>query len=203
MTNPIPIHLVVEDDLSDAILRKILKESLNTFAIGFSYGKCGYGYIKRQIQAFNNAARGTPFLVLSDLEAECAPKQINEWLQVPKHHNLVFRIAVRETESWLLADRSGFASFLNINKELIPINVDKINDPKQLLVNLAKRSRKRILRQSIVPKQGTTARVGPDYNGQLSSFIFSTWNISEAMENSKSLSRAVRVLNEFQPIWNP
>ena len=201
MITPIPIHLVVEDDLSEAILRRILKESRNTFAVGFSYGKRGYGYIKRKVRAFNSAAKGTPFLVLSDLEAECAPIQIKEWLPIPKHHNLLFRIAVREIESWLLADRAGFASFLSIKREFIPKNVDEINDPKQVLINLAKRSRKRALRQAIVPIPDRTARVGPDYNGQLSSFVFGAWNIVEAMENSESLRRTVKALNEFQPIW--
>lgn len=202
MPTPIPIHIVVEDELSDALIRRILKESHNTFAVGISYGKRGYGYIKKTLGAFNNAARGTPFLVLSDLEeAECAPTQTNEWLQIPKHHNLLFRIAVREIESWLLADRSGFAYFLNIRKELIPENVDGINDPKQLVINLARRSRKRTLREAIAPIPNSTARVGPDYNGQLSSFVFNTWNIVEALEHSDSLRRAVNAINNFQPIW--
>lgn len=201
MTSPIPINLVVEDDLSEAILLRILKESRNTFAVGFSYGKCGYGYIKQKIQAFNSAAKGTPFLVLSDLEAECAPTQVKSWLPIPKHNNLLFSIAVWEVESWLLSDRSGFASFLSIKREFIPKNVNEINDPKQVLISLAKRSRKRALRQAIVPIPGRTARVGPDYNGQLSSFVFGAWNIVEAMENSESLRRTVKALNEFQPIW--
>jgi len=111
VTTPIPIHLVVEDDLSDAVLRKILRESSNNFTVGSSFGKCGYGYIKQKIHAFNNAAKGTPFLVLSDLEAECAPIQIKEWLPVPRHHNLLFRITVREIESWLLADRTALLHF--------------------------------------------------------------------------------------------
>ncbi len=201
MTTPIPIHLVVEDDLSDAVLRKILRESSNNFAVGSSFGKCGYGYIKQKVHAFNNAAKGTPFLVLSDLEAECAPTQAEQWLPVSKHHNLLFRIAVKEIETWLLADRSGFASFLNIRKGLIPENVDGISDPKQFLINLARSSRKRTLRQAIVPIPDRTARVGPDYNGQLSSFVFGAWNIVEAIENSESLRRTVKALNEFKPIW--
>jgi hypothetical protein len=202
--NPIPIHLVVEDDLSDALLRKILKESNNDFAVGTSYGKRGYRYIQRKVQAFNMAAKGTPFLVLSDLEAECAPAQVKAWLPIPKHHNLLFRIAVREIEAWLLADRAGFASFLGINKESIPRNADVIHNPKQLVINLARRSRKRALRQAIVPIRGRTARVGPDYNGQLSSYVLGSWNIVEALKNSESLRKAIKAINEFQPVWtNP
>ena len=201
MKNPIPIYLVVEDDLSDALLRKILKESHNDFAVGASYGKRGYGYIQQKVQAFNIAAKGTPFLVLSDLEAECAPAQVRAWLPIPKHHNLLFRIAVREIEAWLLADRAGFASFLSVRTELIPKNTDAIPKPKRLLIGLAKRSRKRSLREAIVPRPGTTAKVGPDYNGQLSSFVSSAWDIREALVHSESLRKAVKALNEFQPIW--
>lgn len=201
MTNPIPIHLVVEDELSEALLRRILKESPSNFAVGFSYGRGGYGYIKQKVAAFNNAAKGTPFIILADLEAECPPAQIKKWLPTPLNPNLLFRIAVREIEAWLLADRSGFASFLKIDKALIPTNVDKIDHPKQKVINLAKRSRNRALRQAIVPIPGRTARVGPDYNGQLSSFVFGEWNIEEAMKNSESLRRTVKALNKFQPIY--
>lgn len=196
----VPINIVVEDDLSEALCYKIMLSSSVTYHIGATYGKCGYGYIRKKISGFNNAAKGTPFLVLADLEDDCAPKQISEWFTIPKHHNLLFRIAVREIESWLLADRTGFASFLNIRKKLIPVNPDKINDPKRLLINLVKKSPKRTLRQAIVPSPGKTAKIGPDYNGQLSLFIFNSWNITEAMENSESLRRAVNSLNRFQPI---
>lgn len=202
MPNPIPINLVVEDALSEAVLLKILRSSQNRFAVGTSYGRSGFGYIKRAIKGFNNAAIGTPFLVLSDLEEECAPQQINTWLRIPKNHNLLFRIAVKEVESWVLADRTGFASFLNIKRVFIPRNVDSIPHPKHYLINLVKRSRKRSLREAIVPVPGTTARVGPDYNGALSDFVSNFWNVHEAKDNSESLGRAITVINNFQPIWS-
>jgi hypothetical protein len=117
---------------------------------------------------------------------------------VPKQPNLIFRIAVREIESWLLADRTGFASFLNIKKQLIPLNPDGIRDPKRLLINLAKRSHRRLIRNAIVPTPGNTARIGPDYNGQLSYFVTNIWNIEEALKNSDSLRRTVKAINGFQ-----
>lgn len=202
MVTPIPINLVVEDELSEVLLRRIFKESSATFAIGYSYGGSGYGYIKQRVRAFNNAARGTPFLLLVDLEAECAPMHIKEWLPVPRHHNLLFRVAVNEVESWLLADRAGLASFLGIARKFIPENADNISNPKQFLINLAKRSQRRALREAIAPSPGTTAKVGPDYNGQLSSFVISVWNITDAVKNSDSLRRAVNAINKFQPRWD-
>lgn len=197
----IPINLVVEDYLSEAVLRKIIRQSHCRFSIGYCYCKGGYGYIKRKIRGFNNAAKGTPFLVLADLEAECAPIQIRGWLPEPAHQNLLFRIAIREIESWLLADRMGFASFLSINRDLIPNNVDEIADPKQWLINLARRSRKRVLREAIVPAARTTAKVGPDYNGPLAYFVENHWNAIAAMDNSPSLERAVNAIARFEPTW--
>lgn len=199
MMVPITINLAVEDSLSEVVLREIVKESHRQYAIGRCYCKGGYGYLKRTLPGFNNAAKGIPFLVLADLEAECPPVQIKEWLPVPFHHNLLFRIAVREVESWLLADRQGFASFLGIKQSLIPTRVDQIDDPKRCLINLTRKSRKREIREAIVPLQNTTAKVGPDYNGQLSHFVSTLWDIREAAKNSESLSRSVKAITLFQP----
>ena len=199
MITPIPINLAVEDSLSEAVLRKLLQSSNRKYAIGYCYSRGGYGYLKQGLPGFNNAAKGTPFIVLADLEANCAPNQVLKWLPVPIHHNLLFRIAVKEIESWVLADRRGIASFLGIREVLIPNEVDKINDPKKFLIDLARKSRKRELRESIVPFPNTTARIGPDYNGQLTSFVDRAWNIREAVNNSESLSRAVNAINTFIP----
>ena len=81
MTQPIPILLAVEDDLSEAVLRKILTQSNRPYAVGTCYNHGGYGYIRKLIQGLNNAARGTPFLVLTDLDrVQCPPELITAWL---------------------------------------------------------------------------------------------------------------------------
>lgn len=202
MVEIIPINLVVEDDLSEVVLQKIFTESTRNYAVGTIYGKTGYGYIKQKIEAINEAAKGTPFAIIVDLEEECPPVQLREWIHRPLHPNLIFRIAVNEVESWLLADKKSFASYLNISETLIPNNADSIPSPKNFLIQLAKRSRKRLLREAIVPVDNSTARVGPDYNGQLSSFVFTNWSIKEAIKNSDSLKRAVEAINTFVPQWN-
>lgn len=198
----IPVNIVVEDSLSEAVLRKVLCESRSHFAVGYCYCRGGYGYVKRTVPGFNNAAEGTPFVILVDLESECPPAQIAEWLPVPMHPNLVFRIAVMEVESWILADGLGFASFLGISSSLIPGNVDGIPDPKQALVDLTRRSRNRALREAIVPTLGSTAKVGPDYNRQLIDFVENRWSIAAATQNSPSLRRTVSAVVEFKPTWN-
>lgn len=194
------VNLAVEDSLSEAVLRRIISVSRTDFTVAHCYCRGGYGYLKRTIRGFNNAAKGTPFIVLADLEAECPPSQVRSWLPVAMHPNLMFRIAVKEVESWLMADRIGFASFLGINRKLMPNNADEIGDPKQYLINLAKKSRQK-LREAIVPSPNSTAKIGPDYNGQLSSFTFNAWNTDEAVKNSDSLYRAVNAISKFQPVW--
>ncbi|MEK7727701.1 MAG: hypothetical protein AAB354_04765 [candidate division KSB1 bacterium] len=143
-----------------------------------------------------------PFLVLTDLDtAECPPALLQEWLPYPKNPNLLFRVAEREVEAWLLAHREAFARFLGIEPRLVPLEVDKLNDPKKVLLMLAAKSKKRQLREAIVPALASTARVGPDYNGQLIFFVETSWEVRRAMENSPSLRRAVKALMNFHPQW--
>lgn len=102
--NPIPVNLAVEDELSEVVLRRLLADA-RCYAVGTVYGRRGNGYLRKTIVGWNRAARGCPFIVLTDLDnTRCAPSLIAEWLTVPKHPNLLFRIAVREVEAWLLSD---------------------------------------------------------------------------------------------------
>jgi hypothetical protein len=156
--------------------------------------------LKKKIGGFNNAARGSAFLVLTDLDAdECPPTKIGVWLEAPKHTNLIFRIAVREVEAWLLGDRVGLARFLGVSLTNVPREVESLTNPKETLVDLARRSRRRDIRTDIAPANGSTAKVGPNYNGRLVSFVRTQWDIANAQLASNSLDRAVRALNTFEP----
>ncbi|MEG4034659.1 hypothetical protein QUA03_12625 [Microcoleus sp. S36b_A4] len=198
----IPINLVFEDVLSEAVLKQMLKQSQRPFSVGQCLNQRGYGKIKKVISGLNYAAKGMPYLVLTDLDnAECPLVIISEWLTQPKHPNLLFRIAVKEVEAWLLAHREGFAQFLGISVDLIPGDADRIPDPKQLLINLAKKSKKRNLREAIVPDRNSTAKIGKDYNGQLIHFVNQSWQVASAQTNSPSLERAMNAIVNFQPTW--
>ncbi len=198
----IPINLAVEDDLSEAVLREILKQSQRPFSIGTCLKRRGYGYLKKILPGINHAAKGSPYLVLTDLDKnECPLALLGEWLSSPKHPNLIFRVAVVEVEAWLLAHREAFAEFLGISVGLIPDDVDSVPDPKQLLLDLTKKSRKRYLRDAIVPTKNSTAKIGKDYNGQLIQFVNQSWNAEIAKTHSRSLNRAVNAIVNFEPTW--
>jgi hypothetical protein len=195
-----PVNLAVEDALSEAMLRKMIEQCAEALDVCACYQRHGQGYLKKNIGGFNSAARITPFIVLTDLDAiECAPFLITEWLPYGSHRNLLLRVAVREVESWLLANRDGFARYLSISEALIPLKVEDIMDPKQFLIGLARKSKKRSIREAIVPKMGSGAVQGPDYNGALIDFVRHFWDIDEAANNAASISRAIERIAAFRP----
>jgi hypothetical protein len=202
MNSAIPINLAVEGSLDEEVLRKILRQARRGYVIGTSYGRRGSGYLRRTIHGFNSAARGTPFAVLTDLDREVCPAElIRAWLPQPRHPNFLFRVAVREVEAWLLAHREGISRFLGVSEHLVPSDADGLPDPKRTLIGLARQTRNRELKAAIVPRQGSTATEGPDYNGRLSVFVREYWDVSSAARCSPSLARAVRRIGEFQPVW--
>ncbi len=199
----IPLNLVVEDRLSEAVARKIILQTGRPFSIGNRFiGRQGYGYIKSRIRGFNEAARHTPFFVLTDLDSgACAPLLINEWLGRPINGNLILRVAVHEVESWILAHREGLADFFGIRSNSIPINVDKLPRPKEALIDLARQSNRKNVRVDIVPPDGSSRVQGPDYNGRLAHFVEDHWDPTVAMRNSESLYRAINAVSSFHPTW--
>lgn len=198
----IPVNLAVEDELSETVLRRLLEYTHRNYAIGVAYRRGGYGYLRRTIPGWNRAARGKPFIVLTDLDHyPCPAALIQEWLPEPQSPNLLLRIAVPEIEAWLLADRSNLASYLSVSPERVPVEPDSLSDAKASLVNIAARSRSREMKTRIAPKLGSTAKQGPDYNAALSNFARSQWDIDAARGNSPSLARTVARLGTFTPSW--
>ena len=196
--NLIPVKLAVEDQLSKAILHAILVE-LGGFAVGDVFSRGGYGYLRKSIQAWNRAAAHGPWIVLTDLDkAQCPSALIEDWLGSPPHPNLHFRVAVREVESWVMADRPGFANFLTVNERLLPERPDETPDPKATLIEVARKSHSRDMRMRIVPKNGSTAKQGPEYNACLGEFAGGAWRPAYAAKHSPSLRRALDRLRAFK-----
>jgi hypothetical protein len=200
--SPIPVNLAIEDELSETVLRKLLDHINREYFVGTVYGRGGFGYLRRTVPGWNVGARGTPFVLLTDLDRyPCAPALIQEWLTVPRHPNLLFRIAVREVEAWLLAGRVNIARFLSVPEATVPAVCDSLDDPKRQLVKLARRSRSREIRQRIAPRKRSTATQGPDYNGCLGEFVKHSWNVDVAGAASPSLARTLHRLATFTPYW--
>lgn len=198
MSGPVWINIVVEDSLSEAVVQTILRQT--PYRAGVCLGKRGAGFIKQRIGGLNKAARWSPYIVLTDLDnGECPATLIQSWLPERRSPYLVFRVAVREIEAWVLADTKTFADFLGVQQGLIASNVEEIPDPKQELIKIVGKSKNRELRDAIVPPAGSTRKQGPDYNGRLISFVENFWSAARASKNAPSLKSMIQRLDEFRP----
>ena len=194
----IPLQIVIEDDLSLELAKKVIYNTKNNFLIDRVWPNVsrkkstrGSGYIQTKVNAFNNAAANKNILILTDLDQQdCAPTFINNLLVRHKEDKLFLRIAVREVESWLLADRENFAKYISISPTIINSNPDELDDPKEHLFTLSRRSKKRIIREGIPPID-KTARMGAEYNPLLIKFVQDYWDLKKAMNRSDSLWRFV------------
>ncbi len=196
--NEILINLVVEDVLSATVAQAMLKSSERPFLVATVRNERGFGAIKTKIRKFNQAAQWMPYLVITDLDNHpCPVTMVNEWIATPRHNNLIFRVAVREIEAWLLADRENIARFLQISSAQIDRSPETLHDPKAALIQAVKKhSRSRSIRTDIVPI-GATSSIGPNYNGRLSEFTMKHWDVNLARTNAPSLDRAMRSLENF------
>ncbi|MBY0497860.1 MAG: DUF4276 family protein [Cyanobacteria bacterium] len=196
------MNLAIEDSLSETVIKRLLKDCGGPWAIGTVYGGIGVTYLARTIRGFNHAAKVTPFIVLADLDADtCVPEVLPSWLPHGAAPNMVLRFAVREVESWLLADAEGLSVFLGIAANAIPVDVELLDDPKRELVNAARRSRRREVLDDIVPAARSTAVVGRGYNARLAEFVNDHWDPHAARLAADSLNRAMTILEAFEPVW--
>ena len=201
MKSPIPIYLVVEDELSEWVVRRALSTRPGRYAVGSVFGKEGFGYLKRQTPAFNHAAKHCPFLLLTDLDQNLCPSQlIEEWLGSPRHPHLLLRVAVREVESWLLGDPVGLSVFLGLRKTFVVANPENLVNPKGELLKLAMMSPRRLIREAIVYRDESsgTLKQGPDYNSALGRFVTKDWEIEQARLKCRSLDRLFVAMDRLE-----
>lgn len=194
---PAVFSAAVEGPTDEAVLRRVVES--HGAALGVVYGKHGKDSLRKQLHHYNQAANFSPWIVLIDLDqdADCAPAARAIWLAAPAPH-MHFRIAVRAIESWLLADRQSLAAFLSISEAHIPADPESLNNPKETLVNLARRSRRRAIREEMPPRPGSGRPVGPAYTSRLIEYTQLHWRPEIAMNYADSLRRLCNRLAEFR-----
>ena len=199
----IPVSVAVEGTSDVAIVTRIL--ALARCSVATVYEQNGKHNIDSRIAGYNNAARFAPWFVLRDLDSDaaCAPNLARIVLPEPATW-MRFRIAVREAESWLLADPDALSRYLRVRAALIPRNPEALPDPKLSLVNLARHSRSAVIRQDMVPDQGVSAVVGPGYVarvlilGVISSLCGFIAFLAGRYLNASKIARMVVLQNKFK-----
>ncbi len=190
---PAVIHAAVEGPTDEAVAVRLIRHVGGK--PGPVYGKQGKRHLRDKVTAYNYAALQAAWFVLVDLDrdADCAPLLRAAWLPDPGPQ-LCFCIAVRAVEAWLLADAEGIASFLGVARSKVPVSPETLNDPKAELINLARSSRRKEIREDIVPREGGHRAVGPAYTSQLIEFVHKHWQPDEAAKRAGSLDRTIRRL---------
>lgn len=186
------VSCAVEGDLDAAIAKRLLLHvSLQPGAV---HGGMGKQHIEQNIAGYANAARFNPWFVLVDLdESPCAAGLVSKWLPgCPV--KMAFRVAVRAADAWLLGDRVNLARFFGVSRDLVPRDPERVNDPKGTLVGIARRSRKRELREGVPPRPESGRAIGPLYVSELSRFAQEHWDVAAAATASSSLERCLRAL---------
>jgi len=197
----------VEDQPSAEVARKLVahrntacKTTLH-FLDGHPTVTRGFGGIKKMTSAFLNMAdAGLYTFIMTDLDkTDCPPTLIRDWFSIPREQpitlppQVVFRVPVREVESWLLADHNAFARFMKIPKANFANRPDALPDPKEHLRDVIQRKGRKKWQKEMLP-QSPTASIGPLYNEKLCKFIREKWDPARAANNSPSLDRAIKAL---------
>lgn len=183
--------VATEDELSEAVVFRLVMAARGSAEGVRPLRREGYGYLRRSIGKFCEAARRTPIILLTDLDAaSCPPTLIRDWFGATiRPPRLIFRVAVREVETWLLADREGLGAFLHVSPQKIEPNPESLPDPKHYLLSLA-RSAPRDLKNDLLPKKGAAASQGFGYNARLRDFVETGWSVERASSRSSSLYKA-------------
>lgn len=186
----------VEGLIDEAVLRGLLTHV--GAAVGAVHGKHGKDDLRHGLRGYNSAARWAPWVVLVDLNRDeaCAPPLRRLWLPDPAP-GMCFRIVVRKIEAWLLADRERIARFLGVPLSRVPPSPEAVDDPKQLMVELARRSRRREIREDMVPRPGSGRQVGPAYTSRLVEFVERHWRPGVAARSADSLRRCLKRLDQL------
>lgn len=194
------ITLAVEDNLSRAVARRLVREYLPLAKISGEF--VAGGSIGSRIPGLNQRALHVgPVLALADLDRpmDCPAALVGQYSRgLTVSPRMLIRVAVLEVESWILADRTGIAGWMGISANAIARNPENLIDPKRSLVELANRSRNRLLKEAIAPRNVLgTNRTGPGYNETVSEFVSQFWNPEAARRNAPSLDRAISRIAEM------
>ena len=102
---------------------------------------------------------------------------------------MIFRVAVREIESWIMADREMFAKFLRIPESNVTMDPDVLMDPKAEVFRLVREKCTVTRFKKMLPVKNQA--VGVDYNRLICEFVDGHWRVEAAMAHSPSFARSV------------
>ncbi len=192
------IVLATEDELSEFLGEKLIKDANTSLNVTLRLRKGGFGYLKSKLPNLCGLSKTQPVIIFTDLDScECPKILIDSWFKnIERPQGFLFRVVVREIESWVLADHKAFSEYFGISQAKLPPDPDSLLDPKAALLKLVSGSRREI-KDAMIAKKGALAIQGVGYNTILGDFIRTSWSSLRAQERSRSLKKAFSRINEF------
>jgi hypothetical protein len=194
------VLVAVEGDTDEPFARRIVEAA--GLHIERVYVFHGHGNLDARIPRWCETSNRRPMMILRDLDPHlginCAPGLVERLSgSGPRSSTTLVRIAEREIEAWLLADRGAVAEYFHVRPEAIPDSPDDQPDPKRTLVNLCRQSSSNRVRNGMVPGSKSGRRVGPEFTGLVLDFAGAHWDAQRARTASPSLNKAINALNEL------
>lgn len=195
----IGIHLAVEDEVSEQVALRLIGEHPSLGLRGEPRRRGGFGYLKKNLGNFCNLARTQPVFLLTDLDhAPCPGGLIRDWLgKETAPPDLLFRVAVREVEAWILADHANLPLLFERKTVKAPPDPESLPDPKRHLLKLAEKASGPVKRDLLPKDKDAATAQGLNYNARLVAFVQEHWDPARAAANAPSLARARRRLTEL------
>jgi len=190
------LSLAVEGPHDQVVAARLCR--LARHEVSAAYIARGKARLDQRLAGYNAAAAYAAWFILRDLDhdARCAP-ELKTRLLDPVAAHMCFRIPVRSLEAWLMADRKGIADYLAVPLVRIPRDVEGIAHPRQTLVNISRHSRRRVVREEMVPRAGTTSVIGKGYTAHLTEFAETRWNPEKAAQGCPSLAKCIAALKRL------
>ena len=194
------VAVATEDELGEAIALRLISEVADLNCVTLKLRKNGSGYLRSKMDSWCQMAHHQIVVLLTDLDrVDCVVQLRNNWLgnrSLPK--NLLLRVAVREVESWVLADGEALSSLLG-KIVIAPRDPDALPDPKQALLNLA-RTAPRSVREDLVKVVDGKVSQALGYNARVADWIQTAWSPARAAVRSPSLARTRARIQDLQDV---
>lgn len=187
------ILIVGEDTLCCALGERLVESYLPAWGmVAPPVDKAGITKLVPALPRYAKFSQNTHAAVLciADTDRGCAKKLAEKWRPKLAPGEFLLRLAVAEAESWVLADRVSFAKYFDVPLNRIPDAPDEVEDPTRLVLELAAKSRKRVIREEVVNRTAPI-KAGSGYNLHLGAFVRGAWRTDDAAARSPSLARAV------------
>jgi hypothetical protein len=190
--------LVGEDELCCALGERLIEQALPGWTLATApINKRGVSKLKGDLSRYlQQALHVQPVLCVADTDGVCPVTLRREWLPQVAPQQFLLRLAVTEAESWVIADRSAFASALGVSVASVPRNPENLSDAKREVLRLAARSSKRRVKEEMLSLQDIN-KPGTGYNKHLCTFVRQAWRATAARETSQSLDRAFLALERL------